>query len=115
MASHLDAVRDWGLIFSTNNYCVKKSAAACGLTARQLERYFSQKFGCTPREAVYEARMKAAVTLLLRGKLVKEIAFTLGYRNPTHFIPRFRSFYGKPPLAFLASLNRNSKSRRRKS
>jgi AraC-like DNA-binding protein len=45
---------------------------------------------------------KAAMQMLTSGELlVKEVAFKIGYQNPSHFISAFKKKYGYTPKQFL--------------
>jgi AraC-like DNA-binding protein len=101
MRSRLDLVSNWDAVFAENGFSLRRTCMHCRVTPRHLERYFLIKFGYRPRDVLQEARMKAAILFLSRGKLVKETAFLLGYRSPSHFVLVFRRHYGRTPLSWL--------------
>jgi AraC-like DNA-binding protein len=75
-------------------------ARLCQISPRQLERYFRERFGRTPQEWLDEVRLHEAPHFLRGGKLVKEVAFELGFVHPSHFIRKFKQFYRCTPLKF---------------
>jgi AraC-like DNA-binding protein len=72
-----------------------------GLSSRQLDRIFVQQFGRTPRAYAEERRVETARRLLRQDGLpIKQIAFQLGFRQPSYFTHWFRARVGLSPLAW---------------
>jgi AraC-like DNA-binding protein len=69
---------------------------------RQLERHFAQDLGCAPRQWLEARRLDKAAQLLHAGKSVKETAWELDYKHPSHFIRRFKRRFGCTPGVFVA-------------
>ncbi len=76
-------------------------AGGFGLSPGHASRLFVAQFGFTPREYREQQRVDAA-RRLLRGSCtpVKEIAFNLGFKQPTHFSAWFKKRTGRFPRAF---------------
>ena len=53
-----------------------------------------------------QARLMKAVELLVTGHSVKEVAFSLGYRQPTAFVEMFRGILGTTPGSWIKALQR---------
>lgn len=85
-----------------------------GITAEKLCREFSinrnklhygfkHLFGVTPHDYCVEMRMRAALDLLLETRLaVAEIAWEVGFGEPTNFTAAFRRYFGVAPSAVRA-------------
>ena len=51
-----------------------------------------------------QARLMKAVELLVSGCAVKEVAFEVGYQQPSAFVEMFRAALGATPKAWVAAL-----------
>src|SRR5919202_1865657 len=68
---------------------------------RQLQRSFSEIGGASFRTYVARVRMRKALELLREGRLpVREVANSVGYRQPAQFAKTFRRHHGAPPSSF---------------
>jgi AraC family transcriptional regulator of adaptative response / methylphosphotriester-DNA alkyltransferase methyltransferase len=68
---------------------------------RQLQRAFSEIGGTSFRTYVARVRMRKALELLREGRLpVREVANSVGYRQPAQFAKTFRRHHGAPPSSF---------------
>lgn len=97
MRSRLNLVKDWPGLTISANYRIDKLAKNCGVSPRQLERFFHQELGKSPREWLTEARLTQAMTCLKEGSTVKETSFNLGYKQVSHFSREFKRFHGLSP------------------
>jgi AraC family transcriptional regulator, regulatory protein of adaptative response / methylphosphotriester-DNA alkyltransferase methyltransferase len=77
---------------------------------RQLQRSFAEVGKTSFRSFVAEVRMQRALELLREGSLpVRDVASSVGYRQPAQFAKTFRRHHGAPPSSFRgASMNGNS-------
>ncbi len=107
MISHLDRFGDWTPLARAARYRSHGLASLCSVNLRQLERFFAQRFGESPRVWLDHQRMLKAAELLLRGDYVKTVAFDLHFKDAPHFCRRFKRHYGLSPLAFVARRRRN--------
>jgi transcriptional regulator GlxA family with amidase domain len=65
---------------------------------RQLQRAFAEIGGTSFRDQLAEVRMRHAVALLREGDApVREVATSVGYRQPAQFAKAFRRHHGAPP------------------
>ena len=78
-------------------FSVELLARKRGLSLRQFERNFHQKFGRRPREVIQEIRMSLGWERLRSGRSLKEIAAELGYHDPSNFSHAFFQFHGVAP------------------
>jgi len=68
-------------------------------TLREGYRYM---YGKTIHQYHADHKLESAMQMLESGELlVKEIAFKIGYQNPSHFISAFKKKYGYTPKQYL--------------
>jgi AraC family transcriptional regulator, regulatory protein of adaptative response / methylphosphotriester-DNA alkyltransferase methyltransferase len=68
---------------------------------RQLQRAFAEAGGTSFRSHLAAVRMRRALELLEGGAVpVREVAQTVGYRQPAQFAKAFRRHHGAAPSAF---------------
>ena|SRR5205823_10514247 len=100
MSSKLDRIHNWSDLARQARFSAKQFAALCGVSLRQLERYYNDSFGQTPQDWLDEARLREAKKLLLRGLSVKEVASELGFKQASHFSRSFKQRTGRPPSEY---------------
>src|SRR5919202_723665 len=72
---------------------------------RQLQRAFAEVGGTSFRTYVARVRMRNALDLLREGRLpVREVANSVGYRQPAQFAKTFRKHHGAPPSGFRSAV-----------
>ena len=65
---------------------------------RQLQRVFAEVGGTSFREYLAKVRVRHAARLLREGAIpVREVAQSVGYRQPAQFAKAFRRHHGAPP------------------
>lgn len=68
---------------------------------RQLQRAFSEIGEASFRTQVAKIRMRRALEMLREGTLpVRDVASSVGYRQPAQFAKTFRRHHGAPPSSF---------------
>src|SRR3954462_11544641 len=68
---------------------------------RQLQRAFAEVGETSFRTHVAKVRMRRALELLREGALpVRDVANSVGYRQPAQFANTFRRHHGAPPSSF---------------
>ena len=77
-----------------------------GVSKRTMERIFQREVGMSFETWRRQARLMKAVELLVSGCAVKEVAFEVGYKQPSAFVEMFRSSLGATPKAWVAALAR---------
>jgi AraC-like DNA-binding protein/mannose-6-phosphate isomerase-like protein (cupin superfamily) len=80
--------------------------AAAGVSVRTVQRTFQSEIGTDFARWRRQARITKAVELLIAGRSVKEVAFAVGYRQPSAFVEAFRLTFGATPRAWVAALGR---------
>lgn len=72
------------------------------LPRNTLKEGYKFLYGSSLHQFHADYKMESAMQLLSTGEmLVKEIAFHIGYQNPSHFIAAFKKKYGFTPKQFL--------------
>ena len=68
---------------------------------RQLQRAFAEAGATSFRTHVARVRMRRALELLREGSMaVRDVANSVGYRQPAQFAKTFRRHHGAPPSSF---------------
>jgi AraC-like DNA-binding protein/mannose-6-phosphate isomerase-like protein (cupin superfamily) len=79
--------------------------AEAGVSVRTIERTFRKDVGTSFELWRRQVRLKKAVELLVSGGAVKEVAFRVGYSQPSAFVEMFRRTFGTTPKAWIKSLD----------
>jgi transcriptional regulator GlxA family with amidase domain len=104
MGSSLGQIKDWHARAQLVRYSASALARSCGVSLRQLERYFTQQGNPSPKTWLDELRDKRAIELLKESFSIKEVAAVLGYRTAAHFSSNFKKRHGVSPAAFARSV-----------
>jgi AraC-like DNA-binding protein len=76
-------------------------AKTVGLTHPRLNFCFRRIYGATIFEYLREMRLSVAKSLLDRGDMtVTEVAYEVGYANPSHFAKGFKDYFGATPGSY---------------
>lgn len=82
---------------------IKDLAREVGLNEYRLKVGFKEVYGNTVYGYLLDHKMEHARTLLDSSKYkVNEVAYTLGYTNPSHFISAFKKKFGLTPKKYLS-------------
>ena len=85
----------------------KPLAALCtssGVSVRTLQRIFQNDIGTDFDSWRRQVRLTKAVELLIAGSSVKQVAFAVGYNQPSAFVEAFRRTFGLTPRIWTASI-----------
>ncbi|BAN46036.1 AraC family transcriptional regulator [Metapseudomonas resinovorans] len=85
---------------------VAACAAELGYSAGALQRALAEQ-GCNLRLVRESVQQVRAVELLREGKAMREVAKACGYSELSPFYRAFRRWYGMPPEAYRARLERD--------
>jgi AraC-like DNA-binding protein len=75
-----------------------------GVSVRTIERTFRREVGVSFESWRRQVRLMKAIELLVGGCPVKEVAFEVGYRQPSAFVEMFRRTLGTTPKAWTSAL-----------
>lgn len=78
--------------------------SAAGVSIRTVQRIFRSEVGLDLDSWRRQARLTKAMQLLVAGRSVKEVAFAVGYAQPSAFVQAFRRLFDATPKAWAASL-----------
>jgi len=83
---------------------LKELSKQHGLNEYQLKVGFKEIYGSTVYGYVMDAKLQKSRLLLDSGRYsVNEVAFQIGYQNPSHFIAAFKKKFGTTPKKYTAS------------
>jgi transcriptional regulator GlxA family with amidase domain len=97
MSSRLDYIDNWDQLATHAHFRVAELARNCGVSERQLRRYFLQRFGISPRDWIMKVRLSRVRGLLAAGKSVKEVAAQVGFNHQSNFSRSFKQHYNATP------------------
>ncbi|HEY6490038.1 MAG: helix-turn-helix transcriptional regulator [Terracidiphilus sp.] len=75
-----------------------------GVGLRTVQRTFRKQIGIDLETWRRQVRLTRAIRLLVAGDSVKQVAFAIGYRQPSAFVQAFRKLFAATPKAWIASL-----------
>ncbi len=91
-----------------DEFSVEELGQDIGMSRSNLFRKIKAITGQTPIEFIYFVRLKRSMELLLERKLnVSEIAYEVGFKNPSSFSKSFKKQFGKSPSQLLNELIRS--------
>ena len=111
MNSVLAPDQQWEILAKEALFRPSNLARLCGVSVRTLQRHFKKNYGLTVSEWLRMTRMREAYQRLKNGQTVKEVAYSLGYKQLSHFSADFKKYFGAAPR-FLASAQPASHSSR---
>jgi AraC family transcriptional regulator len=91
---------------------IAELSAAVGMSVDHFSRMFKRSTGLAPHQYLSDIRLERAKRLLAEGRTpIIEIAYEIGYANPSQFSAFFRKRTGLSPSAFRRSTLSASMSR----
>jgi AraC-like DNA-binding protein len=85
---------------------LQKLCESAAVSVRTLERVFLREVGIGFEYWRRQVRLMKAVELLVAGRSVKQVAFAVGYQNPSAFVALFRTTFGTTPKSWISALER---------
>jgi AraC-like DNA-binding protein len=82
-------------------YHAGRLAQLCGVSLRQLERYFQSCYQCPPARWLCRERIRLARRLLDRSQPINQVANALGFKANSHFSTAFKRELGISPSQYL--------------
>ncbi len=84
---------------------VEQLRARAGMHLRELQRWFDDAVGITPKWMIQRYRLHAALSELERGRQpLTHLAQSLGYADQAHFARDFKALTGVSPSRYVRSL-----------
>jgi AraC-like DNA-binding protein len=81
-------------------------SADAGASVRTIQRIFLKEIGTDFESWRRQLRLTKAIELLVAGHSVKEVAASVGYRQPSAFVETFRRTFSTTPKAWMLDLAR---------
>jgi len=86
--------KEWLAFAEASDFRVAHLAKTLGISKRQLERTVKRCFGISPQRWLKEFRMTKALLLVESMDSVKEVAYSLAFKQVSHFCREFKTFHG---------------------
>jgi AraC-like DNA-binding protein len=99
--THNHSTATWESLATRAQFRAGDLARLLGVSLRTLQRYFRAKYNCTVSDWLRELRLEFARARLPSCESVKEVAFDLGYKQPSHFTRDFKQRFGVSPRTFV--------------
>jgi AraC-like DNA-binding protein/quercetin dioxygenase-like cupin family protein len=82
---------------------MKVLCAGAGVSTRTVQRLFQKEVGTDFESWRRQVRLIKAMELLISGFSVKQVAFAVGYSQPSPFVEAFRRTFGMTPRVWAMS------------
>ena len=93
------------LNMNNEDFSVEELGSLVAMSRSNLFRKLKAITGQTPIEFIYYIRLRYAMELLLERKMsVSEIAYAVGFKNPSSFTKSFKKHFGKSPSEYINDL-----------
>src|SRR4051812_27008942 len=83
-------VKQWALLAQKCRYQREPLAKLLQVSQRTLDRYFRKHLSTTVGTWLRELQLRDAYKQVSEGKPLKETAFEVGFKQPSHFTRRFK-------------------------
>lgn len=90
----LSAALDWITSTLSKPLNIQQLSRHSGMSRSKLYLEFKNKIGCSPVEFQQQLRLKTAAERIGNGESITAISYDLGFKSPSHFCNRFKSFFG---------------------
>lgn len=82
-------------------YSRQQLARLVKVSVRTLDRYFQTHLSMNVAGWLRELQLADAYNLVVSGTFLKEVAFNVGFKQPSHFSRCFKARFGLPPSALF--------------
>lgn len=95
-------------VIEESNDNVKSLATTFNINRNSIQHAFKSELGVGIRKYKLRQRMELATQMLIEGKEIKAIAFTLNYSKTCTFSRAFKKYYGVVPTEWIEGLQNAS-------
>lgn len=95
----MDQAKQWIHSHIHETFSVKDVAAILNMSESNFSHAFKKHFNITPQKYIHLCKLEASLKLL-KATSVTDVAFSLGYENPSYFIHLFKRKYGITPKQY---------------
>ena len=103
----LQRITDWEAIAVHACYSGTALARTCGVSVRHLQRHIRTAHNKNLGQWLNELRLRHAYRKLVCGFSVKETAYSLGFKQVSHFSRLFKKHYGCTPSSVPITVELN--------
>lgn len=96
-----DQIKDYLDGYTKWHLDMEEMSRTLGYTREHVTRSFSLAYGTTPKQYFNVRRMQTALSRLLEGSRVGEVATELQFASPYSFSKAFKAHYGMSPRRYL--------------
>ena len=114
-SSEISQYRDfssWESLALASHFRIRELARMCHVSVRTLQRHFHKLYDVTVSQWLHELRLEQARIQLATAESIKSVAYTLGYKRPSHFTRDFKEHFGVPPSMWILEKTTNRSSAR---
>jgi len=104
----LQRITDWEGMAIQACYSSSALAQCCGVSVRHLQRHIRATQGRNLGDWLNTLRIQHGYQKLTTGCSVKEAAYSLGFKQVSHFSRIFKKFYGFSPSAVPITIRLDS-------
>jgi AraC-like DNA-binding protein len=94
---------EWERLAFVVEFRPRELAKECGVSLRTLQRLFRTRYDMSVTEWLRAVRMREGYTRLRNGERIKAVAYSLGFKQLSHFSREFKKEFGVSPSVFRRS------------
>src|SRR6266850_5477829 len=100
MSTRLFRIQEWEQLAQEADFQPSKMAPLCGVSLRQLERFFKEHRHTTPSYWLRQLQCRLGKQLIAEGFSTKATAAELKFGSDSHFCREFKKMFMASPQAF---------------
>ena len=101
VSGHLTKSEEWEDLARKARFKSAGLAALCRVSPRQLQRFFAERDGSSPRQWMRDLQFELAAKLIREGSPNKSVIEALNFESKTHFCREFKRRFGLTPRDYF--------------
>ncbi len=97
--SPMELAKEWIEAHLCESFSIKDLANALNMSESNFSHAFKKHVHVAPQKYIHSHKLKKSLDLL-KATSVTDVAFSLGYENPSYFIQLFKREYGMTPKQY---------------